>query len=232
MKKQASLILITLLALASFGAYAQTNEESRELSTFNGLEVSNGIEADLVRGDSYHIEISASGVDVSNVLTEIEDRQLKVKLGKGNFGTNSVKVTITYADELDKIEASTSAKVFVKDPIKSKKISFKSETSSYIETQVNVSQLSLEASTNGKISISGTAENLDLEAYTKATINGDGLKVNNAEVKSNTAAVSTIYVGSSIKGSAGTAGKVWYLGDPDIVDVKTNTGGNISRKNN
>ncbi|GGF19309.1 head GIN domain-containing protein [Echinicola rosea] len=230
MKNTLKCMLVAWMALAVSTVSAQTNDEVRSLSIFNGVEVSNSIEAKLVRGDQYQVEISASGTEVANVVTEVEDRQLQVKMGKGNFGSTSVKVTITYAGDLDKVQTSTSASVFVQDVLDSKSLALRAETSSYIETSVNVSKLSLEGTTNAKIFVEGTAADLRLEAYTKADINGEGLQVKNADVKTNTAAKSVISVSESIKGSAGTAGKVLYIGDPSLVDVKTNTGGDISRK--
>lgn len=230
MKKHVSIILTLTLLLAFRVAFGQTSEATRDLSIFNGVEVSNSIEAELIKGDRYQIEIVASGIDAANVETEIKDRQLKVKMGRGNFGSNSVKAIITYAGELDKVTTSTSAKVFVKDMIKSKNLTLAAETSSYIEAKVNVSKLKLDGTTNGKIFVEGTASDLDLGAFTKAIISGEKLIVDNAEVRTNTAAESTIGVKNSIKGSAGTAGKVWYIGDPNLVDVKTNTGGDILRK--
>ncbi|GAB3656915.1 hypothetical protein GCM10028791_29110 [Echinicola sediminis] len=230
MKKHISIILTLTLLLAFRVAFGQTSEATRDLSIFNGVEVSNSIEAELIKGDRYQIEIVASGIDAANVETEIKDRQLKVKMGRGNFGSNSVKAIITYAGELDKVTTSTSAKVFVKDMIKSKNLTLAAETSSYIEAKVNVSKLKLDGTTNGKIFVEGTASDLDLGAFTKAIISGEKLIVDNAEVRTNTAAESTIGVKNSIKGSAGTAGKVWYIGDPNLVDVKTNTGGDILRK--
>ncbi|UCS95307.1 DUF2807 domain-containing protein [Echinicola marina] len=232
MKKQVSTIIMLVFMISSINLFAQTNEETRTVSIFDGVKVSNSIEADLVKGDRYEVQIMASGTDVSNVVTEVEGRQLNVEMGKGSFGSNSVKVVITYAGELDEISANSSAKVFVKDMLKSKSLSLLAENSSYIEGKVNVNNLKLVGMTNGKIFVEGTANELDLEAFTKATISGDSLKVKNASVRTNTAAVSTIAIENSIKGTAGTAGKVWYTGDPKLVDVKSNTGGDIARKEN
>ncbi|MBD8487948.1 DUF2807 domain-containing protein [Echinicola sp. CAU 1574] len=232
MKNQIKLILVFALVAIGSKTRAQTSEASRDLGIFNAVEVANSIEAELIKGEAYKVEIFASGIDESNIETEVEDRQLKVKIGKGSFGSNSVKVKITYAGELDKIEASTSAKIFVKDVIKSKNLTLFAQTSSYLEAKVNVLKLKLEANTNGKLFVEGSTTDLDLEAYTKANISADGLVTENAEVRTNTAAESVVTVKSSIKGTAGTAGKVWYIGDPGMVDVKTNTGGDIARKKN
>ncbi|GGZ28833.1 hypothetical protein GCM10007049_22350 [Echinicola pacifica] len=230
MKNKVKVLLALIILTSSTLVFGQTSTETRDLSVFNSISVSNAIEADLVKGETNSIEIQASGVDASNILAEIKDRQLEIKLAKGNFGTNTVKVILTYAGDIDKIEVSNSAKAFVKDVLANKTLDLRVETSSYLEAKVNVATLNLEGATNGKMFLQGTAEKLNLEAYTKSTISADKLEVKDAKVKTNTAAESVILVTGSISGSAGTAGKVWYLGDPGNVDVKSNTGGDISKK--
>ncbi len=229
MKNQMLSLLLLGMLFVNVGVFAQTGQDSRELSPFNGVKISQAIEAELVKGNRNHIEITASGINTADVETKVQNRKLEVKLAKGNLGSNSVKVVITYTD-LDRVEASSSAKVFVKDMIESKEVFISALTSSYVETKVNASKLTLETSTNGKIFIEGKARDLDLKAFTKGEINGDKLEVDRAEVKTNTAAESLITVKESIKGTAATAAKVLYNGDPAMVDVKTNTGGDIRKK--
>ncbi len=213
----------------STGAMAQTSNESRTLSSFKAVKIANSIEAELVKGTRNHIEITASGVEVEDVETEVEKRQLKVGLSHGNFGSNTVKVTITYVN-LEEVEALTGAKVFVKDVIENKSVALSAHTNAYLEAKVHAEKLDLETSTNGKIFVEGKANDLILEAFTKSEINGADLQVENAQVRTNTAANSTLTVKNSIKGSAATAGKVWFYGEPQLVDVKSNTGGEISQK--
>ncbi|MDN3669678.1 head GIN domain-containing protein [Echinicola jeungdonensis] len=227
MKKQFAILLGLALMVFSAGALAQTSKDSRELSSFRAVKVANSIEAELVKGTRNHIEITASGVDVGDVETEVKKQQLIVGLSHGNFGSNTVKVTITYVD-IEEVEALTGAKVFVKNVIENKSVTLRAYTNSYLEAKVRAAKLDLETSTNGKIFIEGKAEDLILEAFTKSEISGPDLIVENAQVRTNTAANSTITVNNSIKGSAATAGKVWFHGEPKLVDVKSNTGGEIS----
>lgn len=77
MKRTFKFMLAACLVLAAGVVTAQTNDEVRSLSIFNGVEISNSIEAELVRGDRYQVEIFASGTDVSNVVTEVDDRDRK-----------------------------------------------------------------------------------------------------------------------------------------------------------
>src|SRR5690606_31032817 len=111
----------------------------------------------------------------------------------------------------------------------SKLVNVAAHTGSYIEMTVNAQNLILEAATNAKIFIDGTAQSLDLEAYTNAEINGENLEVEDAKVRVNTAANVRFKVNESLEGTAATAGKVYYSGDPRSVNVKTNLGAEIER---
>lgn len=219
-----SILSLTL----SFHLMAQTQEESRSLGVFNEIKISNSIEAELVKGDSHSIEISASGLDLDRVETDISNRSLEVSVSGTNFGGSSVKVKITYV-EIDELTANTSSKIYVKDILDAKMVKINASTASYVEAEVNCQSLELSAATNSKIFIDGTARNLDLKAFTNSEINGENLQTEVAQVRVNTAAQARFGVSESIKGSAATAGKVYYEGDPNIVDVRTNTGGEIER---
>ncbi len=226
MNKNINYLLAVAAFLVSFSLLAQTNTETRTVGVFNAVKVSNSIEAELVKGDKHEVVIAASGIDLNRIETEIDNRTLEVEVDGSNFGASTVKVTITYV-EIDEVIANTSAKVFVKEVLQAKEVKLSAYTASYLEAKVNTQSLSLDAATNAKVFIDGTAQTLDLKAYTNAEIDGDNLEVEDAKVKVNTAAHANFTVNGSIKGSAATAGKVYFQGDPNVVDVKTNTGGAI-----
>ncbi len=228
MKKTSSLALVVFFMVSIF-AQAQTRNETRSLIEFNTIKISNSIEAELIQGNENGIEIVASGIELDKVLTTVSDHTLEVKIARGNFKSSSVKVTITYVD-LNEVQASTSAKVFVRDVLEQDGVYLFATTSSYIEAQVNTQELNAEATTSAKIFVTGTTQDLNLRIFTSAEVDGKDLQVQNAEVQANTAAKSEFKVSESIKGSASTGARVTYVGDPKIIDVNTNTGGSIKVK--
>jgi len=229
MTNKTTYLLGLVAVLLSFQSFGQTSEEVRKLAAFNRIKISNAIEAEFERGDRHEIHITASGLDLDKVETNVGNRQLEIKLARGNFRSTSVKVKVIYVD-IDQIEASSSSRVFVKDVIESKNVKITASTSSYVEAKVNAANLQLDAASNAKIFINGTAENLNLKAVTSAEVNGKDLIVKSADIVANTAAKAEIKVTESIKGSAATAAKVYYIGNPNMVDVKTSTAGTIEQR--
>ena len=226
MNKRINYLLVAAALLTSLNLAAQTNQETRALQSFNAIKIANSIEAELVKGDKNEVEISASGIELDRISSKIDKQTLEVKITVSHLGATSVKVIVTYKD-ISEVSASTAAKVFVKDPLSARTVKINATTSSYIEAEVNSHALVLDAATNAKVFITGSAETLDLKAFTNAEIDGTDFDVDDANVRVNTAASANFTVNESIKGSAATAGKVYYHGDPNFVDVKTNTGGAI-----
>lgn len=207
---------------------AQTVTETRSLSAFDKLMVSNSIEAELVPGEQYELTITASGMDPENVETKVNKRKLEISISGSYPKSSSVKVVLTYV-ELDDIEVDSGAKVILKNALESKTIRLQVASNGYLEAEVNADELYLRAQTNSKLYVKGKANSFDYNAFTNAEIDGEGLQVNHAEVRTNTNASGSFEVKESLKGSAATRGRVRYKGTPNVIDIKETVGGTIEK---
>ncbi|WP_154858252.1 GIN domain-containing protein [Cyclobacterium xiamenense] len=207
---------------------AQTVSESRSLSAFDQLLISNSIEAELVAGDQYEVTITASGIDPGNVETKVNKRKLEISVPGSNPKSSSVKVVLTYV-KLDDVEVDTGARVILKNALESKSIRLQVASNGYLEAEVNADDLYLRAQTNSKMYVKGKANNLDYNAFTNAEIDGEDLQVTHAEVRTNTNASGSFEVTESLKGSAATRGRVKYKGTPNVIDIKETVGGAIEK---
>lgn len=219
-------LAVVSLILIGFLAEAQTVSETRTLNAFDQLVLSNSIEAELVPGDEYEITITASGIAPEKVLTEIKKRKLAVGISGSNPKSSAVKVVISYK-LLDDVEVDAGAKALIKGVLDQKSIRLQVASNGYLEAEVNTDDLYLRAETNSKMYVKGKANNLDYNAFTNAEIDGEGLVVNNAEVRTNTNASGSFEVLESLKGSAATRGRIKYRGDPNRLDIKESIGGVI-----
>jgi hypothetical protein len=217
------------IVFTGFFVQAQTTTETRELNAFDQLEVSDAIEVELKKGDKTEIIITASGIALNQVSAKIEKRKLVLEISGNNPKSSSVSAVLTYV-QLNEIEAGSGARVIVKDVIENKTLSLKVSTNAYIEAEIISDKLILEAETNAKMFVKGTADNLDYNAFTNAEVEGEGLVVKNAEIRTNTNAFGSFEVLESLSGTAATRGRVIYIGDPNKIDVKESIGGTIEQK--
>ncbi|EOZ92397.1 hypothetical protein A33Q_4490 [Indibacter alkaliphilus LW1] len=229
MKKYSKLLTVLIFLLSLGTLEAQTNSETRRLNNFNAVKVSTSIKAELVQGDENKIEINVTGIELDKIVTEVSDRTLEVKLGRGNFRNHSVNVVITYKD-IQGIEATTSASVVAKNQIEAAEAYLFAATNGYIEADVISDVLHLEAATNSRIVVEGEVDELNIKAYTNAEIDGKKLDANDVDVVANTAATVHFNTGGSIVGSAATAAKIYYGGRPSSMEVKTSTGGSVQKR--
>ena len=221
-------VLSLFMLLLVLSAKAQTTTETRALNAFDQLVVSDAIEVELVKGEKHEMTITASGIDISQVTSDVNKRELEIEVSGNNPKSSSVKVVLTYV-QLNQIEASSGAKVFVKDMVENKVVQLKVASNAYLEVEVKAEQLILEAETNARMFVKGTSENLDYNAFTNSEIDGEELVVKNAEIRTNTNASGSFEVLESLKGTAATRGRVKYKGDPNIIDVKESIGGVIEQ---
>lgn len=229
MKTKTNLLAIILFLMSGVFALAQTQKDTRNLGNFDAVKVSNSIKVELVRGEENKAEVSASGIDVGNVETSIVGGTLEVRLARGNFKNFNVRVLVTYMD-IQGIESLTSSHVVAKDKIVAESAYLFAATSGFIDAEVEATELSVEAATSSRIVVRGEVEQVEAKAFTSAEIDGTRLEVGDATVQANTAATIRLHVTDAITGSAATAAKIFYGGDPGTIDVKTGTGGTVQKK--
>ena len=108
MKRKFVIIVLGLLLFAV--GYAQEKDE-RDIGTFNRIKVSQAIEVELRRGNDEKVSITASGIDVDRVVTEVRGGTLRIYLDGHRFPRRmEVKVSVTFT-EIIGISVSSAAEV-------------------------------------------------------------------------------------------------------------------------
>src|SRR6266496_4829588 len=110
--------IVGLVWLVSFPLWSQQTE-TRALSSFHGIKVSQAIDAYLKKGDKESARVEVTGGSLSDVVTEVEGSSLRIKMRDSHRFWNkvNVKVYVTYVN-LDKISASSASSVFSEGVIK------------------------------------------------------------------------------------------------------------------
>lgn len=161
--------IITLATAALIGLLANAQvTETRNVSPFNKLEITDGVEIIYTQGDQFTIRAEASdALGLSTLLTESKNNTLKITC-KGNL-CETAKVFVT-APEITSITASRNAQVTVADGIKTNAFSMTLASGATFRGNVYADKTQLVAK-------SGTIMNLRLE-----TVSVTGRFQNNAKV--------------------------------------------------
>lgn len=234
-------ILLSLLFAAGFSGilFAQktindANAEKRNVGSFHGVEVATGIKLVLSQGNTEDVAVSASTTEFrDNIVTKVENGILKIhynyelKINK-NKEKKELKAYVSYKT-LDFLEANTGADVEIEGVLKSPSLKMKANTGGLINGDINITELDVNQNTGSVITISGETGKLEVEGSTGSIFRGSDLKTTECNATASTGAGIYITVQKELNVKANTGGYIKYKGDAGIREIKTNTGGSVSR---
>jgi hypothetical protein len=233
--------LLSLLLAASFcNLLAQKtindpNAEKRSVGSFHGINVGTGIQLMLSEGTAEDVVISASKTEYrERIVTKVENGILKIyydnKLGAINNHKEKkeLKAYVSYKN-IDQLDANTGAEVEIEGTLKSTSLKMSVNTGAIVKGDINVGDLEVDQNTGAIVTFSGDAGKLDVHGDTGAMFKGTDLKTNSCNVTASTGAGIYITVQKELYVKANTGGFVRYKGEAGIRDIKTNTGGSVTR---
>src|SRR5882757_6606964 len=149
-------VLILVGCLISAVAMGQKSEV-RNVGTFKGVKAGQAIDVYLKKGDKESVRIESTGLDPSEIVTEISGSYLKIHMDNGNHrNMKSVKVYVTYV-ELDKIVATSASNVFSEGTIKSNSMEIHASSAATVEVSVDVNDIQISVSSAADVNVEGKA---------------------------------------------------------------------------
>ena len=230
---------LLVVALVSGTAFAQKtvndpNAEKRTVSSFHGIDVATGIELVISEGNE-EVAVSAATTEFRDkIVTKVENGILKIyyenKLQSINTKKEKkeLKAWVSYKS-LDRLNASTGAEVEIEGTLKAATMKMNVNTGATVRGLVNIDDLVVDQNTGSEITFSGKAGKLEISGDTGSTFQGTGLETSNCNAKVSTGAGVYITVQKELNIKANTGGYVKYKGDAGIREIKTNTGGTVSK---
>ena len=234
------LFLFLLLATSFYNLLAQKtindpNAEKRNVSGFHGIDVATGIKLILTEGSTEDVAVSASTTEYRDkIITEVKNGILKIhyetKLGAINRKNENkdLKAYVSYKT-LDKLDVTTGAEVEINGVLTSSSLDLKANTGGQVKGEISIITLKVDQNTGSKITLSGKADNLEVEGDTGSKFLGEDLNTANCSATASTGARIFITVQKELNAKANTGGNIKYKGEGSIREIKTNTGGSVSK---
>jgi hypothetical protein len=220
---------ITILGLAiAILAHAQ-DKETRKLSSFDEVSVSEAINLIIEEGTEEKAVVEVSGIDLEDVITEVRGSKLDIHMGRGNYRSISVTVYLTFKT-LKSIDVSSAADLESKSVLKGNELSIQVNSAGRAVLEVDVDALDVDVNSAGKLELSGKCNfnNIDINSAGKLYAYELQSKKVNADV--NSAAKAEISVISELIAEANSGGSIYYKGNPEKVISNSDSGGRV-RKN-
>lgn len=233
--------LLTLLLAASFyNVLAQKiindpNAEKRNVTGFHGIEVATGIKLIITEGSTEEVIVSASKAEYRDkIVTSVENGILKIHYEKKLDAVNrkdeskNLKAYVSYIS-LDQLNVNTGAELEINGILTSTNLDLKANTGGEVKGEIKINKFKVNQNTGSKITLSGTSENLEVEGGTGSKFFGEGLETTNCTASAGTGARININVQKELNAQANTGGNIKYKGSAGIRNIKTNTGGSVSK---
>ena len=237
--KKICLIILGSISMVSIGLSQKTindpNVEKRTVGSFHGIDVATGIELFLTAGSTEEVAVSASETEFRDkIVTKVEGGILKLhyetKTGAINkkHQNKKLKAYVSYK-MLDHLTVTTGADVHIEGTLESSSLDLKANTGGLVDGKINVGDLKVSQNTGSKITLTGSVDKLYADGNTGSKFMGEDLTAEVCEIEMSTGAGIYISVEKELNVKANTGGYIRYKGDGGIRDVKTNTGGVVSR---
>ncbi len=225
------IITISIISLFIVSAsFAQDSNERksavRKMGSFEKVKASKGINVTLIEGSKEEVKVDIVNGSLSDVVTQLKNKKLTVKMKTKIYKDVAVQVYVTYV-EIKGIEAGSGATVDAENTIITDKLFIDGGTDSDINLDIDANSVEAKISA-GKMELSGKVKSQTVTANTGGKYLAFDLESEEATVKANTGGKIEVTVTKSLNGTASNGGNIRYKGNPAKVSKKVSMGGKIT----
>jgi hypothetical protein len=226
-----NLLGITLLIMLTTCVAWCQQSETRNIGSFSGVKVTEGIDVYLKKGDKESVRVEVTGTDLSNIITEISGSYLRVHMRDGRYrGKINAKVYVTYV-KVDKLSASSAGSIFSEGTIEADDMDISASSAGSIEITVSSNSVKSSASSAGEIELQGKTRSLDIDASSAGQIDAYDLEAQRVSAQASSAGSLKITVTDELRAHASSGGSIRYHGNPNKSNTNSSSGGSVKKSN-
>lgn len=224
--------LLAIILLVAITAYSRAQEtQTRNVSSFTGVKVAEGIDVYLIKGEKESVRVEVTGTKLENIITEVSGSYLKVHMRDGNFrGRVDAKVFVTYV-KIDKLSASSAGSIFSEGTIDANTLEISSSSAGNVEITVNAGSIEVGASSAGEVELTGKARSINAAASSAGEIDAYDLEAQVVEVDASSAGSVRVHAIEELDAHASSGGSIRYRGNPNKSNTKSSSGGSVRKSN-
>jgi hypothetical protein len=222
----AAALLLTVPGLA-LGA-----DKTYDLPAFTSVDISSGINADIVVGGTQSVQATAKSPELLDEMkVEVSNGKLKAYVDWSIFdifsmGEREIRLTIT-APTLDTAEGSAGADVNV-DGMTAQTVTLRSSSGADLNARhVAATNVDLDASSGADLSVDGSCDSLEANSSSGSDIKADDLICKDANLNSSSGSDLDAHASVSVKANASSGSGIAVHGNPPKVEEEESSGGDI-----
>ncbi len=225
----AALSLTSVSCIPHIHGNGKVVKEERNLSNFEALDVSTGIEV-FVTQDSFEKVVVEVDENILKILkTEVSGGKLKIYLEEPILHAKQLKVYVTLK-QLKSIETSSGSEVKSTNKITVESLKINSSSGSNVNLEVNANRLAAESSSGSEIRVSGTAQSFGGDSSSGSGIHATNLVAEKGNFSASSGARINVQVTKDIKAYASSGASITVGGNPETRDTESSSGGSVHIK--
>lgn len=212
-------ILLVILFIGYLSASAQSTE-TRNVSAFEGVEVSGKLATTLRRGP-HRVVVSGKPADLERLETRVENGRLRVYLRPDKSWGGSwkrmgkVEVAIT-APDLDYIGFNGSGSLKTMDRFNAEKLTIDMNGSGDMEVAAEARELHIGQNGSGSLRVSGDAQRVRVKKNGSGSLDAPRLSAATVQVKANGSGLSRLHAANELEVEINGSGSLTYSGNPRL----------------
>jgi hypothetical protein len=227
-------IFVLGLLLADVPAMAQQikgngniRAQDRNVSGYQGLDVSGGFEVHVTQGNNESLRIEADENLLDNVKTEVKNGVLHIYNAENINTKNTMKAYVTLK-ELNSLDISGGVKVVGMSAFRPKTFKMDLSGASNVKLDLMTDKITAGMSGASQIALTGRADQLILNMSGASKVDAENFESNKVKVKASGASTVKVFAKEVLDINASGASHVRYKGSPSITS-NTSGGTRISK---
>jgi hypothetical protein len=227
------LICIGISSSAQNTIINDPNAELRTVTTFNAIEVSDGIDLFLSQGGEEALAVSAAGTAFRDAITTtVEDGVLRIWYNhEGRIWVSGNKRMRAYVSfkKINRLKASNASDVLISGPLRADVLLIELSGASDLKGRIEANKLELEQSGASDANVSGKVTELIINASGASDLQGYGLQSDICTVNASGASDVRVTVNKELTANANGASSVKYHGKPVVHSTKSSRSGRLQQ---
>jgi hypothetical protein len=229
------IILSVFALLAMVAVYSQSDDgskQTRQVTGFNGVDVSGGIDLYLSGGQE-SVAVSASSSKVrDHIVTEVKNGILHIHLEdnwNSGFGNSKMKAYVSIS-KLKYLESSGGGNIYLENQITTDELKLQLSGGGDLKGKLNASRLDIDQSGGSSVDLTGNVGTLNLESSGGGSLKGFGLVTDFTTTNASGGSDTELTVNKELKVFTSGGSDVKYKGMAKISTIRTSGGGSVTHK--
>lgn len=189
--------------------------EERNVSDFNGIDISNAFEVILKQGSSESLTIEADDNLLELIVTEVRGGVLKIYSEKNIRHPKSLKIFLTFK-EIDYIDISGAVELTSDGKLIFDEIEIDGSGASEIDLELEAEKLEIDFSGASEIDLKGKVTDVEISVSGASEISAYDLETDFMDIDISGAAEARVFANKELNVEASGAASVRYKGNPNI----------------